>query len=149
MATRQSITETIVALLVFLFLYTALSKLVENDLFRNTLRNSPLIGRFATTVAILLPASELFVSTLLILPRTRLLGLYLSLGLLSIFTIYLFYMVNFYPKLPCSCGGVISKLTWRNHIYFNLFFVLLSIIGIINQRKLKYNMKGIHNAVSA
>jgi hypothetical protein len=33
--------------------------------------------------------------------------------------------------LPCSCGGIISSLSWRQHIIFNGVFILLAITGII------------------
>jgi hypothetical protein len=45
-------------------------------------------------------------------------------------------MVSFDKNLPCSCGGIISKLSWKQHILFNLFFIMLSITGIKVQRKM-------------
>jgi hypothetical protein len=69
------------------------------------------------------------------MPRTRKLGLYISLGLMMAFTGYISYMMIFIPDLPCSCGGVISKMTWGQHLIFNVFFMLLALTGILLNRK--------------
>jgi hypothetical protein len=98
--------------------------------FAAVLSKIPLIGRGAGIVAILLPLAELLIALLLLFERTRLIGLYASLVLLSIFTVYLVYMVLAVPKLPCSCGGVISTMSWKQHVVFNAVFIVLTIIGI-------------------
>jgi hypothetical protein len=45
-------------------------------------------------------------------------------------------MISFDKNLPCSCGGIISKLSWKQHIIFNLFFIVLSVIGIRFQKRM-------------
>jgi hypothetical protein len=56
--------------------------------------------------------------------------------LMSLFTIYtILVLSHFYDYVPCSCGGVIRRLTWPQHLFFNLFFVALSTLGIILQRR--------------
>jgi hypothetical protein len=82
-----------------------------------------------------LPAVELVVSVLLFLPFTKKLGLYLSFGLMVLFTAYISYMVMFTPHLPCSCGGVIKQLSWKQHLVFNAFFIVVAFAGIILFRK--------------
>jgi hypothetical protein len=44
-------------------------------------------------------------------------------------------MLAYAKHLPCSCGGVIKKLTWPQHLAFNIFFLLIAMTGIILQRK--------------
>lgn len=124
-------------LLIFLFAYTASSKLIDSKAFATVLEQVPFIGWGAGVIAILLPLAELLIVLLLLFERTRLRGLYASLVLLSLFTVYLMYMVTFVPHLPCSCGGVIGKMSWRQHIVFNMMFVALTIISIRNIRKRK------------
>jgi len=136
---KEAIVETIVMLLVFLFLYTALSKYAELGRFRIVLYNSPLLNHWVHYIAYGLPALEIAIVLLLIIPRTRLMGLYASMVLLIIFTGYLCYMIAYTPHLPCTCGGVISKMTWKQHIFFNTGFIILSLIGIIQQRKSRKN----------
>lgn len=121
--------------LIFLFAYTACSKLIDSKAFATVLGSVPLIGRGAGIVAILLPLAELLIVLLLLFESTRLVGLYASLLMLCVFTIYLGYMILAVPHLPCSCGGVISRMSWRQHVVFNLFFIGLTMIGI---RSMKY-----------
>lgn len=116
-------------LLIILFCYTGISKLTDDDGFRKVLYESPLIHKGADTIAWLLPAAELIVVLLLFFERTRRAGLYASLLLLVLFTLYLLYMVLFVAQLPCSCGGVLSKMSWTQHVFFNLFFIVLNLIG--------------------
>lgn len=132
---RQFIIEIISSLLILLFLYTALSKLLDYTSFKSVLSKSPLIGSMAAVVALALPITEGLVSILLFFPRTRLWGLYSALALMTGFTVYLAYMIFFTPHLPCSCGGVLKQMTWNQHLVFNIFFLLLSLTGVVLQRK--------------
>jgi hypothetical protein len=132
---QNRIVEIISGLLIFLFLYTGLSKLVQHDTFKFNLTESPLLSSFAGFLSIALPIGEILLVGLLLFKRTQLKGLWISVGLLSLFTIYLIYMVSFHDKLPCSCGGVISKMSWKQHIPFNLLFVALSLLAIYFLKK--------------
>lgn len=127
---KTLVIELTSGLLILLFLYTGLSKLFEHDLFVYNLTKSPLLSPFTGFISIALPIAEIVLAGLLLFKRTQLKGLWLSFGLMSLFTVYLTYMVSFHDKLPCSCGGVISKMSWTQHIFFNLFFVLLSWVAI-------------------
>lgn len=114
-----------------LFLYAAISKLLTFENFILDLGKSPFIGSFSHLLAWMLPAIEILVALLLALPGLRLLGLFASLFLMSLFTAYLVAMLNFSYYIPCSCGGVLSLLSWKQHIIFNCFFFVLSITGIL------------------
>lgn len=129
---KLNATSLISILLLFLFAYTGSSKLIDHKAFAAVLEQVPLIGRGAGVVVILLPLAELLIALLLLFESTRLMGLYASLVLLSVFTGYLIYMVLFVPHLPCSCGGVIGKMSWRQHIGFNVIFMVLTVMGIRN-----------------
>ena len=132
---RQLTIEIISSLLILLFVYTALSKLLDFNLFRHTLGQSPIIGNNAAFVAIALPIVELVVAALLFFPRTRLAGLYGSFGLMTAFTLYIGYILTLADKVPCSCGGVIKELGWRDHLIFNIFFVMASLAGLLLERR--------------
>ena len=136
--------EIISALLILLFLYASVSKLVDFDEFRFQLGKSPFITKFSTMVAWSLPVIEIIVSALLVFPITRLVGLYASLFLLSMFTSYLIAMLNFSYYIPCSCGGVLSMLSWKDHIVFNLCFLAITIAGILleSKRRFEYLLHG-------
>ena len=137
---RKLIAEIIGGLFILLFLYTALSKLSEIAVFRLVLRSSPLISGYANIISILIPVSEILVSVLLFIPGTRRWGLYASFVLMLVFTLYLAYMITSTPELPCSCGGVIGKMSWKQHLLFNIAFTLLALAGIwLNRERRRIN----------
>lgn len=127
---RNYLVEIIAALFILLFVYTASSKLYDLNDFRYVLTFSPLLNPAAGLISWSLPLIEIIISLLLFFPRTRRVGLWSSLIIMILFTGYLTYMVYFTPHHPCSCGGVISKMTWKQHIVFNLFFTLLAALGL-------------------
>jgi hypothetical protein len=127
---KKVFVEIISSLFILLFAYTALSKLYDPAKFQWALEKSPLIHSFSGIFTYAIPVIELTVATLLFFPKTRKKGLYSSLGLMTIFTLYIGYMLLFTPKLPCSCGGVIQQMNWNQHLLFNLGFTLLAGIGI-------------------
>ena len=133
---RSSIVESISALFILLFVYTAVSKLSDYAGFVSTLSRSPLVGNKAGAIGWALPVVELLVTLLLFIPRTRKYGLYASLALMVFFTGYLTYMIYFTTgDLPCSCGGVLNKMSWKQHLVFNIIFTLLGLTGVLLARK--------------
>ena len=132
MRNQQSInlfSEIISALLILLFVYTAISKLLDFSNFKAVLVKSPLIGSFAGIISIVLPLIELFISALLIIPQSKIKGLFLSFLVMCVFTIYLGLMILFSAELPCSCGGVIGSFSWSQHLIFNVIVTILALIA--------------------
>ncbi len=126
---KSTTIEIICGLLILLFVYTALSKLLAYRSFTAVLAKSPLIHGKAGVAAWLLPATELVAAILLMLPATRGKGLYASAFIMLLFTLYVAYMLLFEQNLPCSCGGLVSKLTWRQHLVFDMAFTVLAFVG--------------------
>lgn len=128
--------EIISSLFILLFLYTAISKVIDFKHFSNTLTTAPLLRQYGKLLSWLIPCSEILMAALLFLPKTRKIGLWGSLGLMLGFTGYLAYMLFFSKVRPCSCGGVIEKMTWNQHFIFNIFFTLLAVLGLwLTRRK--------------
>ena len=119
-------TEIISALFILLFVYTATSKLLSHQAFVINLEKSPLIGFASGLLSWAVPIIEIVISVLLFVPRFRKTGLVSSFGLMTVFTVYIAYMLTTSSHLPCSCGGVISKLTWQQHLWLNVFLTLLA-----------------------
>lgn len=132
---RSTWVEIISSLFILLFLYTAISKLINFETFRNGLHAYPSIKEKATIIAWFVPLSEIAVSILLFFPKSRKSGLWGSLALMVIFTAYIAYMLFFSKIRACSCGGVIEKMTWNQHFIFNLFFTLLAMLALWLNRK--------------
>jgi hypothetical protein len=122
--------EIISSLFILLFVYTAVSKLIDIKHFSNTLQSAPRIGEKGKILAWFIPAAEIAISILLFFPKTRKKGLWGSLSLMLLFTGYLAYMVFIPQPRPCTCGGVIEKMTWNQHFIFNIFFTLLAGLGL-------------------
>jgi hypothetical protein len=132
---KKRIEEGCAFLLILLFVYTATGKLLRHDLFRFQLNGYPWIAAFAGWLAWSVPAIELIITVLLVSTRARNLGFYASFGLLLLFTGYLVTMLGTQRHLPCACGGVLRQLTWRQHVVFNLFFLAISTIGIVLNKR--------------
>lgn len=118
-------------LLIFLFTYTGISKLIDHDNFYTSIMLSPVIHDKASIIVWLVPVTELLTVTLLLPAKYNRAGLMCSLLMMIVFTIYIVYMVIFINDLPCSCGGVIKELSWSNHILFNSVFILLISISLL------------------
>ncbi|MDM1496661.1 hypothetical protein HX063_14785 [Myroides odoratimimus] len=115
---------------VLLFVYAAISKLITFDEFKVQLTQSPLLSMYAGIIAYLVVISELVIAFLLTLRTKRLLGLYLSYGLMVAFTIYIYLILNYSDFIPCSCGGVLEKLGWNEHLWFNIITSVLILLSI-------------------
>ena len=133
--------DIVSSIVMLLFLYTSISKFLDQQLFKNVLLASPLLRPVAGIIAKVLPLLEIAIAVLLFIPSSRVTGLYTSALLILSFTIYLGYMIIFIPALPCSCGGVIRYLTWQQHIVFNLCFILLSFVGIYLYKKSTWHFR--------
>ena len=133
---KNTIVELISALLLFLFTYTALSKLLDFEKFKYQVSQSPFITNISWLVIWSIPLAELIISIFLLFKRTRLAGLYLSFFLMLLFTGYVFIMLRYSSYLPCSCGGVLSIMSWKQHFIFNLAFTGWSLAGIMLQNSI-------------
>ena len=122
--------ELISAALILLFTYAALSKLADYEAFKIQLSKSPILTDWANLIAWLLPAIEIIVVLLLLINKTRLVGFYSSLFLMTAFTTYILVILKFAYYIPCTCGGILSEMSWTTHFWFNLVFVLLILLGI-------------------
>ena len=131
MKTRTIILEIIIALLVLLWVYAALSKWADYQAFYRQLAWNKVVGGYEDFLFYFLPGIELLTALALIFKPIRIYGLWLSAGLLLAFTGYVFYVVYVdQSKATCTCGGVISAMTWKQHFVFNLSYLIISVIGI-------------------
>ena len=138
---KSTIVEIISILFVILFLYTGISKLMEYGVFKEQIAESPILQPIAPFIAWALPLTEFLVSLLLIIPRWRLKGLYASLLLMIAFTLYIGAVMTFNKELPCSCGGIISLLSWNGHLVFNSVFIFLGYAGVRLEKRIRQSIK--------
>lgn len=137
---KKTILEAITILLVILWCYAGVTKIFEFEIFRAQLHHSPMLKQVATLIAIGLPVLEIVVAILLLLPKTKIWGLYISAALLFLFTVYISCLFVFFStSIPCSCSGIIEKLGWKGHLIFNITCLLLSLAGIRLNKNIFYN----------
>jgi len=136
--TIGQILSGIIFLLVLLWVYTAASKLSDITEFKRQLNSQTFSHTHAALLVWLIPICEICAAALLLFKQTIKLGLVLSLVLMALFTAYIvLVLAGYYDRIPCSCGGVLKQLGWQAHLYFNLFFLTLSIIGLLLLHKQK------------
>ena len=128
--TKTIIVDISAYLFVLLFLYTAANKIWKFQNFKWVLGTLPVIGNYNAIISYSVPAAEFIASMLLLFTGSRKYGFLSSFLLMLTFSAYLIFMVFYAKDLPCNCGGVISQLSWKQHIAFNLFFLLLSAIAL-------------------
>ncbi|MCS3531202.1 DoxX family protein [Chryseobacterium sp. JUb7] len=118
-------------LLALLFIYAAASKLFDFEAFQVQLAQSPLLSAYAGVISYGILVIEFLVAIMLLIPNSNKVGLYASIGLMSAFTLYIYLILNYSDFVPCSCGGILEKLGWTEHLIFNIFFLVLSFIALI------------------
>lgn len=129
---KSILTEVLTSLLILLFLYASISKYIDFAAFKRSMHHQPFPFWLSTIFIWTVPPIEISIAVLLIVPFTRLAGLYASLVLMSLFTFYIAgILLHFFPYVPCSCGGVISRLSWGQHLVFNVFFLLVAYLSIL------------------
>lgn len=125
--------SVIPALLIVLFIYAAISKLLTFSDFRQQLYNQTFPHWLAGILLYLLPASEIATVALLSYRRTLAAGLCSSALLLAAFTGYIsLVMLHYWDRVPCSCGGILSHMSWTAHLIFNWVFLILNIVALLH-----------------
>lgn len=137
---KNKIIYGIALLYILLFTYASISKILDFENFQVQLGQSPLLSAFANFIAFAVIAVELIICCLLIFQRTRIIGLFASYCLMMMFTAYIYIILNYSSFVPCSCGGILEKLSWNQHIIFNITFIILAVISII-LNKVKHQNK--------
>ena len=127
---KQSIPYIISILFAMLFLYAAVSKLLDYDQFKVQLQQSNILMGYANTLVWIVPLAEIVVAFSLLVVRYRRYALYACLGLVILFTAYILLMLNFSETIPCSCIGVMPALGWTGHLYLNLTIMVLTFVGL-------------------
>jgi len=128
---KETILKFICGSIAALFFYAAFSKLMDYDKSVGEMRNQIFSAAIANILTWLIPTMEIILTFLLIFSNTRKIALWGSLLLLSAFTLYIgVVMTGVFGRIPCSCGGILKNMGYGIHIFFNLFFVAISILGI-------------------
>lgn len=129
--TKSTGTELIASFFILLFIYAAVSKILDFETFRVQLGQSPILSAFADLLVYLVPVLEVGIALLLSSKKYRYRGLLLAFGLMVIFTTYIIIILNYSPFIPCSCGGILTNMNWNQHLIFNTTVTFLAPVGIV------------------
>lgn len=133
----ENLISVIAAVLLAIFVYTALNKLIQSQHFYIVLRSSPWLASFAGQLAWIIPVTELLLAAGLFIRPLRAAALLLSALVLLFFTLYVAAMLLLSPQLPCGCGGIFETLSWPQHLLVNLLLTGLAFIAWHLERKNK------------
>ncbi|HCV80270.1 MULTISPECIES: MauE/DoxX family redox-associated membrane protein [Zunongwangia] len=129
---QKNLLYGIICYFILLFAYTGGSKLIDIDPLYTSLRNTPLY--FGKSLALIiswgLPAVEIATALSLCFSKFRYTGLICAGILIFVFIMYTGWIVIFPMQQPCSCGGILAEMSWKQHFLFNLFSEALALSGI-------------------
>jgi hypothetical protein len=133
---KAAFADLISALLLLLFIYTSVSKFLDYDkfVFQMRLAPVPLMQTLAPILGWLMPVVEILIAIALAAGffyyNFKIIGLYSSVILLIIFEIYIGTMLLSGSHLPCTCGGIVSQMGWKQHLSFNAFLIIGCIFSL-------------------
>jgi len=115
-----------------LFCYAMVSKIADYRENLSEMRNQVFPIAVADILTWFIPLVELGIVCCLIYKPFRHMGLWLSFGLLSLFSIYILLGVNeMFNRVPCNCAGILWKnSTYWDQFWFNMVFMALAVIAL-------------------
>ena len=116
---------------IILFIYAAASKMFDFENFQVQLAQSPLLSAYAGFISYAVIILELVIVGLLCFNLTHLWGLFASFAIMVAFTVYIFLILNYSDFVPCSCGGILEKMGWTEHLIFNIGCVVMAGVAIM------------------
>jgi hypothetical protein len=128
--------QAISAILIFIFAYAAVSKFFNFEIFKFMLTLSPVIGKHAKVVAIVLSIVNLLPVLLLSIPTTRQIGFIYSFCILLLYAGYIGYSLLLEKDLPCSCSGIAPWLNWTQHFWINIAAMAMALTGFLFTKKI-------------
>lgn len=140
-------TTSISYFFILLFVYASISKLIDFENFQVQIAQSPLLSAYAGFISWAVIAVELIISLMLSVKKWRLLGLYCSFGLMTAFTAYIYLILNYSDFVPCSCGGILEKLGWKEHLIFNVGCIV-SLVAILTVKEGKIYKKVLYSLIT-
>jgi len=136
MTQHQSISTSILIesisrmILITLWAYSFLSKIINYQGFRVSILNQPFSNSFGETISIVIPVIEFLLLVMFFVQRLRGIAYLGSLVVLSIFSTYVGLVVlDAFEKIPCGCAGIFERIGWEAHFSVNAGLVGIAGIG--------------------
>jgi len=134
---QRIIVQIATLLLVFVLVYTGLTKWINFSHYSRSMLSQPLPSGWLNILIYVIPIVEIIAALLLIPQHTRQLGLWITSILMMSFTAYVWYIkFSSWENTTCPCGGLFSQLTWNQHAWVNSLLTIIAITTTIIYRNL-------------
>ncbi|MEJ5146892.1 MauE/DoxX family redox-associated membrane protein [Sphingobacterium sp. MYb388] len=138
MKTKNKIQLVIILALMALWLPISIDKLINFTLFKSAMVQQPFADSLGRLLAYTLPLIEFATGILFVFPKWRLLAFRSSIAMMLIFTGYVaLALLKVWEDIPCGCGLVFNQLGWVAHLWLNLIFLIISIVGCILEKNIR------------
>jgi hypothetical protein len=118
-------------LYIILWVYAAISKLITFEKFQAQLSQSPMLTSFSEAISFGIPMLEIALAILLWINETRYYALLASFTLMTMFSVYIFLITRYSSFVPCSCGGILEKLNWNEHLVVNIGLTIIATLAFL------------------
>jgi len=125
---RTTVVRILALALACMLLYTATKKVMDLQAFAAHIEVLPYMRTWITYVlsAVVILLEYGLGLMLLYQPMRR--SLYLGvIGLMLIYTAYIYAILNYALKLPCSCQGAFKSMTWEQHYLVNAVMAAVAV----------------------
>lgn len=135
---KEKTIRVLTAFIAMMFFYASVVKLRYYQETVREMRNQVFPIVVADTLSWFIPLVEIGIVGCLLYEPSRRIGLWLSLVLLSLFSIYIpLTATKIFGRTPCSCAGIL----WQNSTYwhqfgFNLLFIIMVVIALIKDSRI-------------
>jgi uncharacterized membrane protein YphA (DoxX/SURF4 family) len=132
--------QTAVFILVVIWTYTGMEKLLDWKRSWNAFHNQTFPKELADIISYAVPISEILLALLLAFALTRWWGLIGSLLLLTVFNTYVgLIWWGAFPRVPCNCAGFLESMGWAAHFWFNAALTLMIVFVLWINKKPNIN----------
>lgn len=148
MKAKKIIYQIILITLMALWIPISLDKFINLELFRSAMIQQPFSDQLGMFLAYTLPPLELTVGVLFIAPKTRIWAFGLSSLLMVAFVAYVgLAVLKVWGKFPCGCGLVFHQVGWTVHLWLNMGFLIVSLLGLWFEMKVVKNQSSINRHI--
>ncbi len=134
---RQLYIQVATLLLLFVLLYTGLTKWINFSHYSRSMLSQPLPSGWLNILMYVIPIIEIIAAILLIPQQTRQLGLWITSIIMTAFTAYVVYIkLSALENTTCPCGGLFSKLNWNQHTWVNSLLTIIAMTATLLNRNL-------------
>ncbi|OPC67336.1 hypothetical protein DSC47_01130 [Elizabethkingia miricola] len=120
---------------VILFCYASISKILDFRNFQSQLGQSPGMAGYEIVVAYSIIFLQIITVILLCYQPFRILGLWFTFGILSVFAGYVAFILIYSENLPCTCIGLFKKISWKENLILNIGLVIVALAGIFSAQE--------------